>query len=93
MQRLFGFTRRYPGPVLLAGDLNAWNDKRADVLAQDLQTYRLTAATLHPDERVRVAGQPLDRVYFRGLQLEWGTSLQSTGSDHNPIRLRFRYQP
>jgi len=93
MQRLFGFTRRYPGPVLLAGDLNVWNDKRADVLAQDLRTYRLTAATLQPDERVQVAGQPLDRVYFRGLQLEWGTSTQSRGSDHNPIRLRFHYQP
>ncbi len=93
VMRLLRHSRRYPGPVLLAGDLNVWNSKRADWLESSLRAHKLTEARLHPDERLRVNGQALDRVYFRGLQLEWGASSQSSGSDHNPIRLRFRYRP
>lgn len=91
LTQLFGLSRKYPGPVLMAGDFNAWNEKRRQFLVTSLGAKGFTEARLMPDHRVRVLGQPLDAVFYRGLVLEKGAAEISQASDHNPIRLRFRY--
>lgn len=89
----------HPGPLILAGDFNTWNQKRlylVDALAEELQ---LTEVAGFPDGR-RTAGLgvsllnwvfgidkdlPLDRVYYRGFRHHTARVLPYESSDHRAI--------
>lgn len=87
---LWKLTRRYPGPVLFAGDFNSWGERRSLLLQQRMARQRLVPAHFTPDQRLHVGGWPLDQVFYRGLILEQASSEASLASDHHPLRLRFR---
>lgn len=91
--QLAKLTDSYPGPVLFAGDFNAWSDKRTAMIQQIMQQARLKEAAFSPDVRLRFAGWPLDHVFYRGLELVSASTQSSDGSDHNPLLLRFRAEP
>ncbi len=84
-------TRKYQGPVIVAGDFNTWGDKRRVLLQNTMARYQLQEASYQPDERTRVAGLPLDHLFYRGLTLSQAEAVSSHGSDHNPLRLGFHY--
>ncbi len=84
-------TRKYQGPVIVAGDFNTWSDKRRFLLQNALARYQFQEASYQPDERTRVAGLPLDHLFYRGLTLSQGEAVSSDGSDHNPLRFGFHY--
>lgn len=90
MQPLWRLTRRYPGPVLFAGDFNSWGEQRSRLLQARMAKQKFQMAQFAPDARRRAAGWPLDQVFYRGLQLEQASAAPSAGSDHSPLRLRFR---
>lgn len=87
---LLKLSRRYPGPVLFAGDFNSWSERRSRLLQAWMAKQRLKPARFTPDERHRVGDWPLDQVFYRGLILEQASAEPNTASDHNPLRLRFR---
>ncbi len=84
-------TRKYQGPVIVAGDFNTWGDKRRVLLQNTMARYQLQEASYQSDERTRVAGLPLDHLFYRGLTLSQAEAVSSHGSDHNPLRLGFHY--
>lgn len=72
-------TRNYQGPVIVAGDFNTWSDKRRLLLQNALARYQFQEASYQPDERTRVAGLPLDHLFYRGLTLSQGEAVSSDG--------------
>ncbi|MFD1007161.1 MULTISPECIES: endonuclease/exonuclease/phosphatase family protein [Oceanisphaera] len=80
----------YTGPVIVAGDFNRWNGRRAGFLASWAAKEQLTEALPNPDIRTRFWGYPLDAVFYRGLTLEQAQGLESTASDHHALQMRFK---
>jgi endonuclease/exonuclease/phosphatase (EEP) superfamily protein YafD len=80
------------GPVLFAGDFNAWtDDKQARVRAM---TGRLGLTELSfdghsedSDARTRVFGNPLDYAFVRGLEVTGARVHETQRSDHNGLLL------
>lgn len=87
---LFKLIKRYPGPVVLAGDFNSWGNKRDYMLRDWSNRFGLREAVPTPDERRRFLGTALDHVFYRGLELVISASPKSTASDHNPVYAEFR---
>ena len=79
----------YPGPVIVAGDFNRWNARRQGFLARWAAKERLSEAQPTPDVRTRFLNYPLDGVFYRGLTLEYASSMESQASDHSAMQLRF----
>ena len=91
LTQLAKLTRKYQGPVILAGDFNTWGDKRRVLLESIMARYQLQPVSFEPDERTRVAGLPLDHLFYRGLSVTQAEAVTSDGSDHNPLRVGFHY--
>lgn len=91
LEQIGKLTRKYQGPVLIAGDFNTWNGKRLALLQQVMTRNKLKAVAYGQDERLRVGSLPLDHAFIRGLTVAAASSQRSTGSDHNPILLELRY--
>ncbi|WP_409420451.1 endonuclease/exonuclease/phosphatase family protein [Pseudaeromonas sp. ZJS20] len=87
---LLKLSRRYPGPVLFAGDFNSWSERRSRLLQSRMARQQFLSAHFSPDQRRRIGEWPLDQVFYRGLILEQASAEPSAASDHNPLRLRFR---
>jgi endonuclease/exonuclease/phosphatase (EEP) superfamily protein YafD len=73
------------GPIILAGDLNTWNDERDRIVAEIAARLGLTELTLQPDRRAVFLGHHLDHIFVRGLRPIDVTALPVTSSDHNPV--------
>ncbi len=86
---LLAMSRRYPGPVIVAGDFNTWDEKRQLLLTTLLRKYRFDEANFTPDSRRRFFAHPLDHIYYRGLTVLSAEAPASSGSDHAPLRIRF----
>ena len=78
----------HQGPIILAGDFNAWNTYRHHFLQKIAKKYHLTEVTFKPDYRLRFWGNPLDYVFVRGINVENATTEQTKSSDHNPLLLK-----
>ncbi len=91
LTQLAKLTRKYQGPVIVAGDFNTWGDKRRVLLESTMARYQLQPVNFEPDERTRVAGLPLDHLFYRGLSVTQAEAVASDGSDHNPLRVGFHY--
>jgi endonuclease/exonuclease/phosphatase (EEP) superfamily protein YafD len=89
----------HPGPLLLAGDFNTWNQKRLDLVDALAEELQLTEVTGFPAGR-HTAGLgasfmnwvfgidkdlPLDRVYYRGFRHHTARVLPYDSSDHRAI--------
>ncbi|MFN0185305.1 MAG: endonuclease/exonuclease/phosphatase family protein [Aquabacterium sp.] len=79
---------RHDGPIVLAGDLNAWSEERTAIVMAVAQRLRLTPVVPTPDGRRRAFGYALDHVFVRGYDVISAVSPVVTSSDHNPILIQ-----
>lgn len=80
----------HDGPAILAGDFNTWSAARLAVLNEVAARLGLQAVELADDQRTRFWGQPVDGVYYRGLEVIGAEAYPVTSSDHNPVSVTFR---
>lgn len=84
--------RRHQGPVILAGDLNTWSEKRQTLVDDFMREHGLGAVSFEPDLRTTAFGRALDHVYVRGLRATFAQVIPVSSSDHNPLKVRLAVQ-
>ncbi|NUF50512.1 endonuclease/exonuclease/phosphatase family protein [Gilliamella sp. ESL0250] len=82
--------KEHNGPVILAGDFNAWSRQRLNLLYHLVYSIELKPVNFSIDIRKRFMGRPLDFIFYRGLQLNAAEIISTTASDHNPLLVNFR---
>ena len=92
LEQLFSFVENHQGPIIMAGDFNAWNEDRLNLVNNLIQKYGLNSVVLSQDERVRFLGYPLDYIFMRGVKVVSATSEVVTSSDHNPLLMEFELE-
>ncbi|OXY81335.1 endonuclease/exonuclease/phosphatase family protein [Oceanimonas doudoroffii] len=82
---------RHQGPLIVAGDFNAWSRQRRLYLRQFCRAVGLRQAVMENPHHVKsYLRQPLDFIFYRDLQLRSATAINMPGvSDHNPIHANF----
>lgn len=80
----------HSGPVILAGDLNTWSDKRQQWVNDFMVRHGMNPISFEPDHRSKVFGKALDHIYVRGLEAHSAEAIQVDSSDHNPLKVRLR---
>nr|WP_264479330.1 endonuclease/exonuclease/phosphatase family protein [Cedecea davisae] len=78
------------GPVIMAGDFNAWSRPRMNALFRFAREMTLREVRFTDDHRRRAFGRPLDFVFYRGLNVTEASVLVTRASDHNPLLVEFR---
>ena len=81
--------KQHTGPVIMAGDFNTWTNKRLNRLVELTESVDLQHVVYQNDVRETTFGNPLDDIYFRGMQQLSASSYETDASDHNPIVARF----
>lgn len=76
---------RHHGPIIFAGDLNAWSDARQQLIINSLTKLGLTEARYLDDKRTKTFGFALDQIWTRGVSISKISVKQYESSDHNPI--------
>lgn len=84
--------KKHQGPIILAGDLNTWSEKRQALVDNFMSDHGLGAVTFEPDLRTTAFGRALDHIYVRGLQATFTQVIPVSSSDHNPLRVRLALQ-
>ena len=92
LEQLFSLIENYQGPIVMAGDFNAWNEDRLNLVNNLMRKYGLDSVALSQDERVRFLGYPLDYIFTRGVKVVSATSEVVTSSDHNPLLMTFELE-
>ncbi|CBW15935.1 unnamed protein product [Haemophilus parainfluenzae T3T1] len=92
LKQLFSFVENHQGPIIMAGDFNAWNEERLNLVNNLIKKYGLNSVALSQDERVRFLGYPLDYIFMRGVKVVSATSEVVTSSDHNPLLMEFELE-
>jgi endonuclease/exonuclease/phosphatase (EEP) superfamily protein YafD len=92
----------HPGPIIMAGDFNTWNEKRLQLVEEIVGELKLaevidfpagrTTGDLGSDFFNTIFGiqteLSLDRVYYRGFSIDSARVLPYESSDHKPIAVR-----
>jgi endonuclease/exonuclease/phosphatase (EEP) superfamily protein YafD len=89
LEGVIGVVRQHNGPVIMAGDFNTWTNKRLDQLHTMTTSVDLQKSVYQKDVRRTAFGNPLDDIYYRGMQQLSASSYETDASDHNPIVARF----
>ncbi|EAM4437615.1 endonuclease/exonuclease/phosphatase family protein [Salmonella enterica subsp. enterica serovar Give] len=79
----------HSGPVIMAGDFNAWSRPRMNALYRFAREMSLRQVRFTDDQRRRAFGRPLDFVFYRGLNVNEASVLVTRASDHNPLLVEF----
>ncbi len=90
LRDLASIIKLHRGPVILGGDMNSWSAKRNDVIEQLLIELNLSEVRFISNWRKAFFGHPLDRIFYRGLELVNLDVYRLGSSDHNPITVTFR---
>ncbi len=77
------------GPVIMAGDFNAWSRPRMNALFRFTRDMSLRQVRFTDDNRRRAFGRPLDFVFYRDLNVQEASVLVTQASDHNPLLVEF----
>lgn len=85
MEQLEQVMASHAGPIIFGGDLNTWNQRRIDLVDELARRLQLQEVDFSYDNRARFMGRPLDRIYYRGLQLLEARTIASASSDHDPL--------
>ncbi|ACY85661.1 endonuclease/exonuclease/phosphatase family protein [Edwardsiella piscicida] len=80
----------HKGPVIMAGDFNAWSNRRLNALRRFASGMELREVHFTNDHRRTAFGRPLDFVFYRGLGVVEASVLVTQASDHNPLLVEFR---
>ncbi|MGS0498635.1 EEP domain-containing protein [Pseudoalteromonas sp. S1727] len=79
--------QQHQGPIIFAGDLNAWSDARQAVVVNALSKLGLSETLYLDDKRTKAFGLALDQVWTRGVTISTTRVPQYQSSDHNPIQV------
>lgn len=79
----------HQGPVIMAGDFNAWSRQRILALYRFADRMMLREVRFLDDQRRRAFGRPLDFVFYRQLKVTEASVLVTQASDHNPLLVEF----
>jgi endonuclease/exonuclease/phosphatase (EEP) superfamily protein YafD len=85
----------HDGPLIIAGDFNAYTKRRDTALKEAIASLRARSVFdgVPSDNRTIRRGYALDDVFYRGLVLKKAPEVRQVDtSDHNPILLAFRLQ-
>ncbi|MDF3128958.1 endonuclease/exonuclease/phosphatase family protein [Kiritimatiellaeota bacterium B1221] len=105
MQTLHRLMEVHEGPIVFAGDFNTWNQERNDYMLelaaglgmQEVDSFvgdRKTGDHGWANHMLGIdPSLPLDRVFYRGLELTSAQILDLESSDHDPLVVRFRSLP
>ncbi|MCW9697927.1 MULTISPECIES: endonuclease/exonuclease/phosphatase family protein [unclassified Avibacterium] len=85
LEAMFKLIKSHQGPIILAGDFNAWNSGRINLIKKLTALYGLVPVSFQPDDRLRFLANPLDWVFVRGFNVKSARTMQTTSSDHNPL--------
>ncbi|WP_340614836.1 endonuclease/exonuclease/phosphatase family protein [Xenorhabdus thailandensis] len=77
------------GPVIFAGDFNAWSRQRLKILERFARRMQLKEVHFNDDHRTIVFGKPLDFVFYRELKVSYAAVVMTGASDHNPLIVKF----
>ncbi|WP_415843378.1 endonuclease/exonuclease/phosphatase family protein [Xenorhabdus thuongxuanensis] len=77
------------GPVIFAGDFNAWSRQRLKILERFAHRMHLKEVYFNDDHRTIVFGKPLDFVFYRELKVSRAAVVMTGASDHNPLMVDF----
>ncbi|WP_075183518.1 endonuclease/exonuclease/phosphatase family protein [Pantoea sp. 1.19] len=79
----------HQGPVIMAGDFNAWSRQRMNALYRFAREMGLREVRFTDDHRRTAFGRPLDFVFYRGMLVSAASVLVTRASDHNPLLVEF----
>jgi len=79
------------GPILMAGDFNAWSQPRSKALYHFVHKHHLKEVHFDHDHRRTAFGRPLDFIFYRGMSIENARVLKTEASDHNPLLAEFSF--
>jgi len=83
----------HSGPIVLAGDFNDWTEGRSQIVARLAEALSLTVLPFEQeDSRTRFFGDPVDHIFYRGLEPVQFDVHAVSSSDHNPISVAFRLE-
>ena len=90
-ERILDYLQKDTGPLIVAGDFNAWNSTRGEKLLQIADSLGLKRVPLDSGDGVKsMFGNPLDFIFYRDLELLACEVLDDGGiSDHRPLLARF----
>jgi endonuclease/exonuclease/phosphatase (EEP) superfamily protein YafD len=82
--------KEHNGPVVFAGDFNAWSKEKTDLVLNVMKSLNLKEVNFKVDNRKKAFGFPLDYIFYRDLKLVDSISYGDIlGSDHTPMRAIF----
>ncbi len=89
-ERLLNFLASYEGALVVAGDFNTWNNRRAEKL-DNIGTKLGLKQVPFSKEVKSILGNPIDFIFYRGLKLEKSRVDDDHGiSDHHPLFAKFK---
>lgn len=83
--------RNHSGPLILAGDFNSWREERQAIMNKMRNELSLQQVEYEGHHRITVFGNPIDHIYYRGLELVHASSPEVSSSDHNPLLVTFKF--
>ncbi|WP_294907764.1 endonuclease/exonuclease/phosphatase family protein [Tatumella sp. UBA2305] len=83
--------KHHNGPVLMAGDFNAWSRQRIHVLYKFMRQLGLREVIFAHDLRRKAFGRPLDYIFYRNMEVKQASVLETSASDHNPLQAEFLF--
>jgi endonuclease/exonuclease/phosphatase (EEP) superfamily protein YafD len=89
LERIASALRHHEGPIVFAGDFNAWNARRAHLVAELTRELGLREVNFGENEGKRFLGYPLDRIFWRGMHLDEARVEPVGTSDHDPLIARW----
>ncbi len=92
MERLVDLMQAHEGPMIIAGDFNAWSKKRMKKLQELKEKLSLEIVPFRQSHGVKsFLGNHLDFIFYRGVELlEYKVDKHHGISDHNPLYAQFR---
>jgi endonuclease/exonuclease/phosphatase (EEP) superfamily protein YafD len=90
IERLENVLSGHRGPVIVSGDFNTWNADRMALVNEMAKRLGLAAVEFEPNSRSLFLGQPVDHIFFRGLETKHASTSDVSTSDHNPLSVVFK---
>ena len=90
IDRLMEVIHHHKGPMIITGDFNTWSEERMTIIDDMASKLALSSVEYDDDQRLTIFGNPLDHVYFRGLETLHASTERVESSDHNPMMVTFR---
>jgi endonuclease/exonuclease/phosphatase (EEP) superfamily protein YafD len=92
LKQLAGVISHFNGPVVWAGDFNTWSKKRTRFMRKVMSSLGLKKVSFKNYYRVKTFfGHPLDHFYVRGAEVLDADMPVVHSSDHNPMKVKLRF--